>query len=219
MLLGQFKEGCFLRYRLDFQEMQTSTYFKLFISVYKFMQRREIHPPVHSNSSEREDWNIDRDRLDEEHQIARGSAKHPSMRIEGVGKSERDARHTHEHVREGQVPDEEVGDTVHLSGSAEDVEEQVVPEDAHHHHEHVAGDDERLELLQQGHICKLGAVIGGVALHSHLVNVSLHLCSWHRWLCASNQATLVLLHGSRAESVSSCNNIVMRKGYSIYNSI
>lgn len=96
----------------------------------------QIHPPVHSYSSEREDGDVDRDWLDEEHQIAHRAAKNPTVWVEGVGESERDASHAHEHVREGQVSDEEVGDVVHLAGSADDIEEQVIPKDAHHHNEH-----------------------------------------------------------------------------------
>lgn len=116
---------------------------------------RHLNPPVHSDSCERENGNVYSDRLDEEDQVAHRAAEDPAVWIEGVGESEGDARHTHEHVREGQVPDEEVGDVVHLAGSADDIEEQVVPDDAHNNHEHVTRDDERLECLQQGHICKL----------------------------------------------------------------
>lgn len=147
---------------------------------------RGKHSPVHSNGSEREDRNVDCDWLDEEHQVAHGAAKHPTTRVEGVGQSERHAGHTHEHVGEGQVSDEEVGDVVHLASSADDVEEQVVPEDAHGHDQRVAGDDERLEGLQQGHVRKLGAVVGGVAPHRNLVNM---------FTCLS-AATAITLHGS-----------------------
>lgn len=119
-----------------------------------------FHPPVHSDSSEREDRNIDCDWLDEEDHVAHRAAEHPPPGIEGVGESERYAGDTHEHVGEGQVPDEEVGDVVHLAAPTDDVEEQVVAKEAHRHHQHVGGDDERLERLQQGHICKLGAVVG-----------------------------------------------------------
>lgn len=94
---------------------------------------RDIHLPVHSNSSECEDWNIDCDWLDEEHQIAHRAAKNPTTWVEGIGESEWDAGHTHEHVREGKVSDKEVSDIVHLAGSADDIEEQVIPKDSHHH--------------------------------------------------------------------------------------
>lgn len=126
----------------------------------------DFHPPVHSNSRECEDWNIDRDRLNEEHHVAHRPAENPPTGVEGVGEGERDAGDAHEHVREGQVPDEEVGDVVHLAGPTDDVEEQVVTEDAHHHDQHVRGDDERLEGLQQGHVCKLGAVVAGAAVNA-----------------------------------------------------
>lgn len=94
---------------------------------------REIHLPVHSNSSECEDWNIDCDWLDEEHQIAHRAAKNPTTWVEGIGESKWDAGHTHEHVREGKVSDKEVSDIVHLAGLADDIEEQVIPKDSHHH--------------------------------------------------------------------------------------
>lgn len=155
-----------------------------------FSQRREIHPPVHGDSSECEHWHIDCDRLDEEHQVAHGAAKHPTAWVEGVGEGKGHAGHAHEHVREGQVSNEEVGDIVHLAGSADDVEEQVVPKDTHRHDQHVKGDDERLERLQQSHICKLGAAVGGVILHRDLINVS--IC-----LHAASQATVIALHGSK----------------------
>lgn len=131
--------------------------------------------------------------MDEEHQIAHGAAKNPTTWVEGVGESKRDAGHTHEHVGEGQVSDEEVGDVVHLAGSADDVEEQVVPKHAHHHNKRIAGDDERLEGLQQGHICKLGAAVGGDVLHRNLINTS--IC-----LSAASQAAVITLHGSKAQS-------------------
>lgn len=99
------------------------------------------------------------------------------MWVESVGESKGDTSHTHEHVGEGQVSDEEVGDIVHLPGSADDVEEQVIPKDAHYHHKHVTRDDERLERLQQGHICKLGASVGGVDLYCNLINMSICLFS------------------------------------------
>lgn len=155
-----------------------------------FSRRREIHPPVHGDSSECEHWHIDCDRLDEEHQVAHGAAKHPTAWVEGVGEGKGHAGHAHEHVREGQVSNEEVGDIVHLAGSADDVEEQVVPKDTHRHDQHVKGDDERLERLQQSHICKLGAAVGGVILHRDLINVS--IC-----LHAASQATVIALHGSK----------------------
>lgn len=152
-------------------------------------RERETHPPVHGNSREREDRYVDRDWLDEEHQVAHRAAEHPAAGVEGVGEGERHAGHTHEHVGEGQVSDEEVGDVVHFAGSTYDVEEQVVPKDAHHHHQHVARDDEGLERLQQGHVCKLGGAVGGAVLHHrHLVNVSPCLFPRHR-------AAAVALHG------------------------
>lgn len=143
-----------------------------------------FHPPVHSNSREREDRNIDCDWLNEEHRVAHGAAKHPPAGIEGVGESERYAGHAHEHVGEGQVPDEEVGDVVHLAATADDVEEQVVAKDADRHDQHIRGDDKGLERLQQGHICKLGAAVGRAVVHGNLVNVPVRL------------AALISFHGS-----------------------
>ena len=154
-----------------------------------FPRHRKIHPPVNSDGSECEHWHVDCDRLDEEHQVAHGAAKHPAAWVEGVGEGKGHAGHAHEHVREGQVPNEEVGDVVHLAGSADDVEEQVVPKHTHRHNQHIEGDDERLERLQQGHICELGAAVGGVVLHRDLVNVA--VC-----LHAASQATAIALHGS-----------------------
>lgn len=106
------------------------------------------------------------------------------MWVEGVGERERDAGHTHEHVGEGQVADEEVGDVVHFAGSTNDIEEQVIPKDAHHHNEHVTGDDERLEGLQQSHVCKLGGAVGGAVV----IGVSV------------GRAAVITLHGGKAQS-------------------
>lgn len=161
-----------------------------------------IHSPVHSNSSKREHWDVDGDWLDEEHQITHGAAKHPTVWVECISKSEGHTGHTHEHVGEGQVSDEEVGHVVHLARAADDVQEQVIPKDPHHHNEHVAGDDEGLERLQQSHICKLRAAVGGAVLHGHLVYVSICTLSCHRWMYASSQAALINLHGSRDQAVS-----------------
>lgn len=71
--------------------------------------------------------------MDEKHQIAHGAPENPTMRVEGVGESKGDAGDTHEHVREGQISNEKVGDVVHLSGSADDIKKQVIPKDTHHH--------------------------------------------------------------------------------------
>lgn len=203
-----------------------------------------MYPPVHRYSSQSEDRNIDCDRLDEEHQVAHGAAKHPAVWVEGISESKGDAGHTHEHVREGQVSDEEVGDIVHLAGSADDVEEQVISEDANHHHERVTGDDERLESLQQCHIRELGAVIGGVALYRDFISASFSLFSRYGCVCASSRATVVSLHWKRVHcipalfktspkqftgvtkstlisttkmySVQGCNHILMKEVHDIY---
>lgn len=87
--------------------------------------------PVNTNGRESEDGHIYRHRLDEIHQVAHESAKDPSMWVEGVGQCEGDARGAHQHVREGQVSYKKVGDVVHLARATNDVEEQVVAEDAH----------------------------------------------------------------------------------------
>lgn len=104
--------------------------------------------PVHANGRKSEDGYIHRHRLDEIHQVAHESAKDPSMWVEGVGQCEGDARSAHQHVREGQVSYKEVGDVVHLARATNDIEKQVVAEDAHQSHQGVAGNDERLEGLQ-----------------------------------------------------------------------
>lgn len=162
----------------------------------------QIHPPVHSDGCEGEDRNIHCDRLDEEHQVAHWATKNPPVWVEGVRQGERDARDTHEHVRKRQVSNEKVGDVVHLPGSADDVQQQVVPKHPHHHHQDVAGNDERLERLQQSHICKLGAEIAGVALHGDFINATVGLISKHRWWRAPSGVIalqVITLHGSGAE--------------------
>lgn len=88
---------------------------------------------------------------------------------------------------------------MHLAGSADDVEQQVVPKHAHRHDKHIAGDDERLERLQQSHICKLGAAVGGDVLHSNLVNAP---------VCVS-AAAVVTIHGSRALSKNTITHILL----------
>jgi len=90
------------------------------------------------------------------------------MRVEGVGQSERDTCGTHQHVRESQVSNKEVGDIVHLAGATNDIEKQIVSKDAHQSHKSVAWDDEQLERLQQLDAHKLGAALGGDVLQRHL---------------------------------------------------
>lgn len=95
------------------------------------------------------------------------------MSAEGVGQREGDAGHAHQHVREGQVTDEEVGDVVHLPRAADDVDQKVVAKDADQQHKNVTGDDKRLEGLQQGYVCEGKVVRGrGVLDHRHLVHVA-----------------------------------------------
>lgn len=154
--------------------------------------------PVHANSSESEDRHIHRHRLDEVHQVAHEAAKNPAAWVEGVGQCEGDARGTHQHVGEGQVSDEEVGDVVHLAGAADDIEEQVVAKDAHQSHQGVAGDDEQLEGLQQLHADKLRAAVGGAVLQRHLEDltrvVTVDLMHQTRWGELSCPATACALH-------------------------
>lgn len=94
------------------------------------------------------------------------------MGVEGVGQCEGDTRGTHQHVREGQVSNEKVGDVVHLARAANDVEEQVVAEDTHQSHQGIAGNDERLERLQQLYTHKLGAALGGAIMQGHLKDLT-----------------------------------------------
>lgn len=106
------------------------------------------------------------------------------MRVEAIGQREGDARSAHQHVGEGQVSDEEVGDVVHLARAADDVEEQVVSKDAHQRHQGVAGYDEQLEGLEQLHAHKLGAALGRAVLHGHLKRLGCvvpvaHCCALH----------------------------------------
>ncbi|TNN55594.1 hypothetical protein EYF80_034191 [Liparis tanakae] len=138
--------------------------------------------PINTDSGEREDRHVDRHRLDEVHQVAHEAAEHPAARVEGVGQCEGDTCGTHQHVREGQVSEKKVGDVVHLTGAAYDIEEQVVAEDAHQSHQGVAGDDERLEGLQQLHVHELGAAPGGGVLQRHLEDRSrvVSVCLVHR---------------------------------------
>lgn len=94
------------------------------------------------------------------------------MRVEGIGQREGHTHSAHQHVGEGQVSDEKVGDVVHLAGAANDVKKQVVSKDTHQSNQGVAGDDEQLEGLQQLHAHKLGASLGGAVLQSHLKHLS-----------------------------------------------
>lgn len=127
------------------------------------------------------------------------------MRVEGVGQCEGDARSTHQHVGEGQVPDEKVGDVVHLAGAADDVEEQVVAEYAHEGHQGVAGNDEQLEGLEQLHAHKLRAALGGAVLQRHLKDltcvISIHIMQHHTWRSELGwPATACALHPRRLMS-------------------
>ena len=141
--------------------------------------------PVHTDGSESEDWHVHRHRLDEVDQVAHEAPEHPAAGVEGVRQREGHARGTHQHVGEGQVPDEEVGDVVHLAGAADDVEEQVVAEHAHQGHQGVAGDDERFEGLQQLHAHKLGAALGGAVVQRHLKDLTavtpVHIMKHRAW--------------------------------------
>lgn len=138
-----------------------------------------MHSPIDRNSCESENGHVYSDGLDQEHQVAHEAAERPPVRAEGVGQREGDAGHAHQHVREGQVADEEVGDIVHLLRAADDVDQKVVAKDAHQHHKNVTGDDNRLEGLQQGDVCKEIVVGGrGVLDHRHLVHLaSRRLCT------------------------------------------
>lgn len=135
-----------------------------------------ISSPVDSNSRKSENGHVYGDGLDQEHQVAHEASEGPAVGTESVGQREGHAGHAHQHVREGQVADEEVGDVVHLSGAADDIDQKVVAEDAHQHHENVAGYDERFEGLQEGYICERVVVRGrGVLDHRHLVDVGLRV--------------------------------------------
>lgn len=94
------------------------------------------------------------------------------MRVEGIGQCEGHTCSTHQHVGEGQVSDEKVGDVVHLACAANDVKKQVVSKDAHQSNQGVTGDDEQLEGLQQLNANKLGVALGGAVLQSHLKHLS-----------------------------------------------
>ena len=143
-----------------------------------FLTPTTLHgSPVHTDGSEREDRHIHGDRLDQINQVAHEASEDPTARVEGVGQREGHARGAHQHVGEGQVADEEISCVVHLAGAADDVEEQVVAEDADQDNQGVAGNDERLEGLQQFHPHKLGAACGGAVLErqlNHLAAVGLH---------------------------------------------
>lgn len=128
--------------------------------------------PVNTNGSESEDRHIHRHGLDEVHQVAHEAAEDPAVWVEGVGQREGDTCGTHQHVGEGQVPDEKVGDVVHLAGAADDIKEQIVAKDAHQSHQRVAGNDEQLEGLQQLDTHKLGAALGGAVLQRHLEDLT-----------------------------------------------
>lgn len=132
-----------------------------------------MHSPVNRNSCEGENGHVYSDGLDQEHQIAHEAPKRPPVRVEGVGQREGNAGHAHQHVREGQIADEEVGDVVHLPRAADDVDQKVVAKDAHQQHKNITGDDKRLEGLQQGDICKGIVVRGrGVLDHHHLIHLA-----------------------------------------------
>lgn len=90
------------------------------------------------------------------------------MGVKGIGQSEGDPRGAHQHVGESQVSNEEVGDVVHLAGTADDIQEQVVAKDSHQSHDSVGGDDEQLERLQQLHSHKLSAALRGAVLQFYL---------------------------------------------------
>jgi len=136
--------------------------------------------PVNRDGREREDGDVDRHGLHQEDKIAQKLPENPAPGVEGVGQREGHARGAHQHVGERQVPDEEVGDVVHLLGLADDVEEQVVAEDADEDDQGVAGDDEGFEGLDELHPGELRAGVGG-ALQGKLVDagvgpVPLHGC-------------------------------------------
>lgn len=120
------------------------------------------HLPVNRNGREREDRDVDSHGLHQEDEVAQKLPENPALGVEGVGQGEGHTRGTHQHVGESQVPDEEVGDVVHLLRLADDIEEQVVAEDADEDDQGVAGDDEGFEGLDELHPGELHAGVGTV---------------------------------------------------------
>lgn len=126
------------------------------------------------------------------------------MWVECICQREGDTCGAHQHVREGQVSNEKVGDIVHLAGAANDIQEQVVAKDAHQSYQSVAGNDEQLEGLQQLHTHKLWAALGGAIQQRHLKDLtgvaSIHIMHHTRWGELCGPATACALHPKRLMS-------------------
>lgn len=124
--------------------------------------------PVHRDSCEGEDGHIHCHGLHQEYKIAQELAEDPTLGVEGIRQGKRDTGGTHQHVREGQVADEEVGNIVHFLGFADDIKEEIVAKNSHQHYYGIAGNQKGLERLDQLHPCKLITGIGGVPKHNFI---------------------------------------------------
>ncbi len=125
------------------------------------------HSPVHPDSCQCENRHVHRHRLNEEHQVAHKSSKNPPARVKSIRQGKGHAGSTHQHVGKRQVTDEEVGHVVHFFGVADDVKQQVVPENSNQDHESIARDDEGFKRLKELHTNKLWIALSRVHWLQH----------------------------------------------------
>lgn len=105
--------------------------------------------PVHSYDSQGEDRHKHSHRLHQENKVAHEAPINPSPGLKSIGQGQGHTGCTHEHVRESQIAYQKVGDIVHFFCLADDINEEVIPNDTNKNHQRVAGDDEWLEGLNK----------------------------------------------------------------------